>query len=204
MNSILGRDTLSLGPANLYVKKRFVAGVETDWESATGWTYLGLTESAVFRSSTTKTDLSASQRGTRAADKAVSAQNVQIEVGLGQPTLERLEIIQQGLKLERDPGTGEITQWKIVSVLGERDSDAAVEMWLKFVEIDRGSEMPGKTHTVYAKASPATESVELTFDAAAQRFFSVMFEAYLNDSGLYPVSFVSGSVTQYAYAWSAE
>jgi len=41
MNSILGRDTLSLGPANLYVKKRFVTGVETDWES-TGWTYLGI------------------------------------------------------------------------------------------------------------------------------------------------------------------
>lgn len=202
-NSFLGNDYLQLGPANVYVKKRFVNSVETDWASASDWVALGDSESTTMRQIVSKTDLTASQRGTRPADKVVTAQQVQFETSLGKAYLERLESIQQGLRLERNTA-GEVTQWKIVKVLGERDSANNVELWVKVVEFDAGAESTDPLKTTYAKVAPSSDQVELVYDAASQRFYNVMFEAYENDEGSYTVSYVEDGVTRYAYCWSAE
>ena len=201
-NSILGRESLDLGPANVYVKKRFDNSIERDWESDSDYVFLGKSEMTMIRVITTKTDLVASQDGTRPSDKVVTAQQVQVQVNMGQPTLERLQDIQQGMRYELDT-SGDIEQFKIVDVLGERDSDANVELWVKVVKINAGVESTDELDTIYCKAAPATDQVELTYDAATQRFYAVTMEAYKNESGSYAVSFVENGATKYAYAWSA-
>lgn len=202
-NSLLGSEYLNLGPANLYVKPRFVNEVETDWADESDWIFLGKTESSTMRVITGKTDLTASQDGTRPADKVVTAQQVQFETNLGQAYLERLEYIQQGLRIEKD-SSGDVTRWMIVKVLGERDSDAAVEFWVKLIEFDRGAESTDPLKTVYAKCAPMTDQVELAFDASTQRFYGVMFESYENNEGDYTVSFTEDGVERFAYCWSGE
>lgn len=198
MNSILGKDDMVLGPGNLYIKPFTIDGNPTDWKDESDWIEMGLTESTIFRILTTKADLLASQKGTRPANKVITAQQTQIEAGLGEATLERLEQVQQGLSITRDTA-GEMTSWKIVNVLGQRDSDKY--FWVKFVELDGGVESVLPFDTLYAKAAPSIESAELTFDAATQRFYTVMFETYLNDTG---PGAVKDDKNRFAYVWSAD
>jgi hypothetical protein len=203
-NSILGNNFLTLGPANMYYKKRFDSdGNETDWESDSDYVFAGKTESATLRLIMTKTDLMASQDGTRPSDKTVTAQQAQLETSLGQSTLERLEFTQQGLRVERN-SAGDVTRFLYVDVLGERDSDTNVELWVKFVEIERGAESTNPLKTTYMKAAPQTEQTELVFDAATQRFYGLMFEAYKHDAGDYVVTFQEDGVDKYPYYWSGE
>lgn len=196
--SILGRNQLDLGPANVYIKSLVVDSVATDWADDTDWIDLGYTESLTMRMLTTKADLMASQVGTRPADKVITGQQVQIETSLGKAYLERLENIQQGLQLVKETD-GTVTQWKFVKKLGQRDSD--VFFWVKVVKFNAGAESTDPLDTAYAKASPASDTVELTFDAATQRFYAVMFEAYENDEGPYAVVGENGEP---AYSWSGD
>jgi len=195
--SILGKESLELGPANIYVKPLIVSSVATDWADVSDWIYLGETESSTLRLITSKTDLNSSQKGTRPADKVVTGQQAQIETNLGQAYLERLEEIQQGLYLKK---TGEtVEQWQFTKRLGEQDSD--VLFWVKMVKINAGIESTNLLDIAYMKAAPMTEQAELTFDAATQRFYGLLLEAYENDTGAYAVSDDSGRP---AYAWSGD
>ena len=89
--SFLGTPDLELGPCNIYVKQP----ITLDWDDESGWTDLGLVENILWRRIASKTDLVAAQRGTRPADKVITAQQVQIEANLGQAFLERLELVVQ-------------------------------------------------------------------------------------------------------------
>ncbi len=196
--SILGRNSLDLGPANLSVKALFIASVETNWADESDWIDMGLTESSTLRLITSKTDLNASQEGTRPADKVVTAQQVQIETNLGEPFLERLELVQQGLVVEKDT-PGVVEQWMIVKRLGQRDSD--VEFWARLIKVEDGVQSTDINNIVYIRAAAMNDNVELVFDAASQRFYGVLFEAYLNDKGSFSVAAADGA---FAYAWGGD
>jgi len=197
-NSILGQTRLDLGPANIYIKPVLEGTVETDWNDVSDWVDLGYTESSTFKTMITKTDLTASQVGTRPADKVVTGSQAQIETSLGQSYLERLENVMQGLELTRNTA-GDITQAKFVSRLGQRDS--SVLFWVKFVRFNDGAESVNPLEIVYMKAAPASDSIDLTFDASTQRFFGVMLEAYANNEGTYSVSGANG---EDCYYWTGE
>lgn len=197
-NSILGRRQLDLGPSNVYVKPLFISSVETDWADNSDWIDLGFVESLTQRFINTKTDLNASQEGTRPADKVITGQQAQIETNLGQPFLERLELIQQGLTLIKD-SAGLITQWQFGKRLGERDSDTF--FWVRAIKIERGIESVDLLDRSFMKAAAMSDTVELVFDAATQRFYGVLFESYLNDTGAFSVVDTEG---RFAYNWSGD
>ena len=191
--SFLGTPDLELGAANVYVK----SPISLDWDDESGWVDLGLVENILWRRIASKTDLLAAQGGTRPSDKVITEQRVQIEAGLGQAFLERLVLVVQDLKLEK---TGDVVnQWMIVNKLGERDSQA--RFWLRVIKINAGIESADPLDRAYSLVSPMSETVELTYDAATQRFFGLLFEAYLNDDSAsnFPVSHSDG---EFAFAWS--
>ena len=181
-----------MGPSNIYIKP-IASG---SWNLNTLWLSLGLTESVIFRTITTKGDLKASQKGDRPYDKVIIAQQCQIEAGLGQAALEILEDVAQGVSLIRNTANA-ITQAMIVNKLGARDRENL--FWVKIVELDGNVESTNPLDEVYMLASPSSETVELTFDATTQRFWGTMFEAYENEDLATRVVDGDGNV---AYAWT--
>lgn len=192
--SIFGKNSGSIGPLNLYVKD-----IDTgSWDVNTGWLSLGETESATIRDIVSKADIKFSQEGDRPADKVIIAQQVQLETSLGKPYLERLELVKRGLSLQRNSALA-ITQAMITKRLGERDSTNF--FWLKAVEIVDGIESTNMLDRLYMKVACDTETTELVFDAATQRYHGLIFNAYLNDNAIVGVFDSAGRA---AYAWTGD
>lgn len=190
--SIFGKNQGSLGPANMYVKPI----TNSAWNVNTGWLDLGPVESTTLRDMVTKADIKFAQEGDRAADKVITAQQVQFETALGKPYLERLENIKQGLSLTRNTALA-ITQGMLSKRIGERDSNKF--LWIKIVEFVDGEESVNPLDILYAKVAASTESTELVFDASTQRYHGVMFDAYINDDVTVGVFDTAGRA---AYCWT--
>lgn len=197
--SLLGSPQLDLGPANIYLKQRFINSVETDWDSDSDYLSAGKTESTTLRLITGKTELKSSQGGERPDDKVVTSQQCQVEAALGQATLERLALFQQGIELIKN-SAGDIVRWMFTKKLGQRDSDN--QFWVKVIKINAGVESTDPLEISYMRASPSTDSVDIVFDSATQRFFGTIMEAYENVDGDYPV--ISPDTGAAAYIWSKE
>jgi hypothetical protein len=169
-DSAFGKTDFAFGPGKLY------------WDTETGGENmdLGGTDQIKITMSTKKIELKESQAGDRPADRAVSAQVVQISCGLARATLERLEQVVQGFHLETNTA-GTVTRIWGSDVIGQRDS--AILKQLTFVEIIDGVESTDPFCIIdFWKAAPMTESTELVFDATTQRYYGVMFECYKDDT----------------------
>lgn len=164
-----GSSELEFGPCNLY------------WDTATGGVNLDLGgfDSVKVTMGTKKIELKEAQAGDRPADRAVSSQTVQITCGLSRATAERLAEVFQGFHTEEDTA-GNITRIWLSDRMAQRDSSIVKQMTLKVIR--EGAESTEELDIVdFWKVAPMTESVELVFDAASQRFFGVVFECYKDD-----------------------
>lgn len=164
-----GSSNLEFGPCNLYFD------TETGGENLD----LGGFDSVKVSMSTKKIELKEAQAGDRPADRAVSSQVVQITCGLSRATAERLAEVFQGFHLETN-SADEVTRIWLSDRMAQRDSDIVKQMTLKVIR--DGAESTDPLDIIdFWKVAPMTESVELTFDAATQRYFGVVFECYKDD-----------------------
>lgn len=164
-----GSSLLEFGPCNLY------------WDTETGGDNLSLGgfDQVKVTMGTKKIELKEAQAGDRPADRAVSSQTVQITCGLSRATAERLAEIFQGFHLEKDTADVVTRIW-LSDRMAQRDSSIVKQMTLKVIRA--GAESTDPLDIIdFWKVAPMTESVELTFDAATQRFFGVVFECYKDD-----------------------
>jgi len=190
--SIFGKNSGSIGPANIYIKP--VA--DGDWDLDTGWQFLGPTDAIKVRDMVSKAEIKFIQEGDKAADRVIVGQQTQIETSLGKPYLERQEDIKRGLSLIRNSALA-ITQAMITKRVGEKDS--ANLFWVKVIEFVNGIESTNKLDTIYMKAASSMDTTELVFDAASQRYHGVIFEGYINDD---PIVGVFDSAGRAAYLWT--
>jgi len=168
--SAFGSQNFAFGPGKLY------------WDSATGGENidLGGTDQIKITMSVKKIELKESQAGDRPADRAVSAQVYQISCGLSRATVERLEAIVQGFHVEKDTAGNPTRIWGS-DVMAQRDSDIVKQLTFKAIRDGEESDDPLDIIDFW-KAAPMTESTELVFDAATQRYYGVMFECYKDDA----------------------
>jgi hypothetical protein len=167
-NSLLGKLVPDLGPANVYT--------ESD-ESGEADLLLTPCDSVKITHGTDQADLMEADNGTQPVDSVVTGHNILIAFGMSRATLIKLEAVQKGLNLRRDTA-GNIVGLEFASAIGLRDSSVAKR--LTVVEVEGGVEqrkVPGRVlHFVFA--APRTDAVELTFDAASQRYWATTFRAY--------------------------
>lgn len=165
-----GSSLLEFGPCNLY------------WDTETGGedVNLGGFDAVKVTMGVKKIELKEAQAGDRAADRAVASQTVQITCGLSRATAERLKEVFQGFHTEEDTA-GNVTRIWLSDRMAQRDSSIAKQMTLKVIR--DGEESTDPLDIVdFWKVAPMTESVELTYDAATQRFFGVVFECYIDST----------------------
>lgn len=165
-----GSSLLEFGPCNLY------------WDTETGGANLDLGgfDAVKVTMGVKKIELKEAQAGDRAADRAVSSQTVQISCGLSRATAERLSEIFQGFHTEENTA-GEITRIWLSDRMAQRDSDILKQLTLKVIR-DGVESIDPLDIIDFWKVAPMTESVELTYDAASQRYFGVVFECYKDET----------------------
>ncbi len=169
--TLLGGPQLALGPCSIF------------WDSATGGadSDLGGFESLILRYSNEKTDLIEAQGGTGAQDKVVTAVVCQIELGLSRATAERLADVVQGIKIEKD-SAGNVIRLTAASLIGQRDSD----IWKQLTVYDwvSGKQSTDPLDIFDFWLGAPMGNLELTFDAATQRFAGTLFECYKSPNHL--------------------
>lgn len=172
-NSLFGRAEMSFGTANVYF----------DTGSGGGNVYLGQFDSLTISKKVTKVDLMESQAGAAPADKAVSSQNYTLSLGMSRATVDRMEKIVQGFKVDRDT-SGQPQRLFLSSVIGQLDSSIVKQ--LTVIEIIDGIEADPVTlpfHIWYfPKAAPMSDSTELVYDAATQRYYKTTFQIYVDEN----------------------
>lgn len=171
-SSFFGSDSLEFGPCNLY------------WDTATGGDNLALggVDQVTVTIQTPKIELREAQAGDRPADRAVSAQIVQISCGLSRANVEKLNAIQQGFTIEENTAE-EVVRIHLSDIIGQRDSDIVKQLTAK--KINAGEETTDPLEIIdFWKVAPMTESVELVFDATTQRFYGVVFECYKSEDNV--------------------
>lgn len=171
-DSILGGGTFSFGPSNLYF----------DTDSAGADIFLGFFDSLIFRWGVQKIPLVSAQTGSEPDDMAVSGHLAELELGLAQATLERLEQTVQGFVLERVVTVPK--RFHGSSVIGQRDSSIRKQATL--FNIVNGVESIAPLDIIDFWFLAPTATAEWTFDAATQRFVKVAFKAYRRDDKLDP------------------
>ena len=170
-DTAFGGSQLALGPCSV------------DWDTASGGDNLslGTFQAVIVRDSTEYTDLVESQQGTGAADKAETAHSCQVEISMARPTAERMAAIFPGITIETNTA-GDVTRMMSSKRIGQRHSDIWKQMtlteWVNGIE----SVLPLRIVDFW-NAAPMG-NLELTFDAASQRFVGNVFECYKNDSEL--------------------
>ena len=171
-NSILGSEILgrNLGPCNIYF----------DIESGGANIYMGKTDATTIRKTTEKTDLVTSQDGAGRADAVITTETWEVEFGMAQATLERLAAIDESIDLVMSGPN--IVGAHFSSVIGNGDLDNAKKM--KIVRIKDGEDSADPLDTITFYKARITPSVELTFDAATQRFSSTMAFIYKSSDNL--------------------
>ncbi len=191
--SFLGGPNTELGPVKIEVKP-----VEIDWADESGWLNIGKTQSSTFRRIMAKADHLTSQDGTEPSNRTVTGQRTEFEAPLGQPHLERLQLLVQDLKLVESGG--EIKQWMFVNKVGEDDLSRL--FFLRATKIVGGKLSTSELQKLYMLVAFQTETAELVYDAATQRFFGLIFRGYFNndENSGFPVQHPDG---EFSNAWSA-
>lgn len=157
--------------------------------------YLGGTDAVTIKWKINKADLKISQEGDSASDRAVTGYEVSIEMGIAQPTLERLDAIVQGFIAQFNT-VGNHKGGAFVLPIGQMDSEIAKELHL--IRIVKGVESSDPLdHIRIYRAVPVTDS-EVKYDSSSQLFIKQTFNAYIDKtrkvSGA-PVIFTVGDVT---------
>lgn len=167
-DSILGREVMTLGPAN------------AEWSTESGGDNidLGGFDSLRIGMVIGKTGLREAQSGDQDADKVVTSQIYTVSMGLSRATLERLELV-EGIELERDT-LGNIIKFSGVHVVGRRDSSAWKQLTVyEIIDGIPATEEDDPLHVLdFFRAAPMNDSVELSYDAATQRYFPFVFNVY--------------------------
>jgi hypothetical protein len=157
--------------------------------------FLGRTDATTLKWKVNKADLKASQEGDSPADRAVVGYEVSIEMGLAEPTLERLDRIVQGFIAQFD-SSGNYKGGAFTLPIGQSDSEIANTLHL--IRIVKGQESSDVLdHIRIFKAVPVTDS-EVKYDASSQLFMKQTFNAYIDRTKKVngaPVIFVVGDVT---------
>lgn len=172
MDSLFGKAELSFGPCNIY------------WDTESGGENLNLggVDQLTVSKSVTKLELREAQAGDRPADRAVTAQIYQVSCGLSRATVERLEQVVQGFEVQRD-SDNDVIRLFLSDIVGQKDSSIWKQMTL--IEIVDGIESTNPFEIWdFWRAAPMSESVELVYDAATQRYYGVMFECYRSPAHL--------------------
>jgi hypothetical protein len=185
-STFFGGAQLALGPASV------------DWDTASGGASLslGTFASVIVRDTTEYTDLVESQQGTGAADKAETAHTVQVEVSMARPTAERLAAVFPGITIETN-SAGAVTRMVGSKRIGQRHSDIWKQMTV--TEWVSGAVSVAPLRIVDFWYAAPMGNLEITFDAATQRFVGNVFECYKSDTQLdasnYPTFWKTREVT---------
>jgi len=170
-STFFGGANLALGPASV------------DWDTASGGEDLdlGTFQSVIVRDSTEFTDLVESQQGTGAADKVETAHTCQVELSFARPTAERMAAVFPDIVIETNTA-GAVTRMSGSKRIGQRHSDVWKQMTVTEWVSGAKSVLPLRIVDFwYAAAVP---NIEITYDAASQRFVGAVFECYKNDDEL--------------------
>lgn len=160
---------------------------DIEWDTATGGTNtdLGYFDSVSVKISAEKTDLKFAQSGTAPANRVVTGASMTIEAGLGKVTPERLEKLLQGFDaLPNTAGTTVGYVWG--PAIGQRDSDIWKQVTLTRSFSQVKSTNPMDAIDVFRCASEIT--MEVSYDAASQRFVKMKIVAYPSPDHLHPVT----------------
>ncbi len=173
-DGLFGKTELSFGPAQVF------------WDSATGGldVDLGGVDSVTVTKSVTKIELREAQAGDRPADKAISAMTYEITLGMSRATIFRLENVVQGFEVQRDTANNPVRFFG-VDLVGQRDSSIAKQLTVHEIVDGQLSSNPLEI-TDFLKVAPSTESTELVYDAATQRYYAVAFLAYKSETIVSP------------------
>lgn len=160
-----GEEEFSLGPANAI------------YDTASGGENLlvGDTDQFTLMYGVEKADLVSSQGGTRAQNKVQVADYCELNFGLAQAGLERMEAFQQGFRVKRNM-SAEITGFCFSSGIGTRDLNIAKQM--RFVAIKDGQNSTEPFDYVDIWKFAPTGTVEQTYNAGDQRFVQIAGTGY--------------------------
>lgn len=160
-----GSDEFSLGPANAI------------WNTESGGDNLevGDTDQFVLRYGVEKADLMSSQGGTRAQNKVQTADYCELDFGLAQAGLERMEAFQQGFRVKRNL-SGVITGFAFSSGIGTRDLNIAKQ--LRLIAIKDGQNSTEDFDYIDIWKFAPMGSVEQTYNAGDQRFVQITGTGY--------------------------
>lgn len=157
--------------------------------------FLGGTDATTLKWKVNKADLKISQEGDSAADRAVTGYEVSVEMGLAQPTLERLDAIVQGFFTQLDSNAN-YKGGAFTLPIGQMDSEIAGELHL--IRIVKGAESNDSLdHIRIYRAVPVTDS-EVKYDASSQLFVKQTFNVYVDKTRKVngaPVIFTVGDIT---------
>ena len=171
-NSVLGKDTFSFGPANFFV----------DTNSGGADIFLGFFDSLILRWGVQKIPLVSAQTGSEPDDMAVSGHLAELELGLAQATIERLEQTVQGFVVERVVGVPK--RFFGSSVIGQRDS--SIRQQATLFEIENGVQTVDPLGIIDFFFVAPTATAEWVFDASSQRFIKASFKVYRREDILDP------------------
>lgn len=169
--TFFGGPRLALGPAS--------AG----WDTSSGGDNLslGLFQSLIVRDTTEYTDLTASQKGTGRADASETSHTCQVEISFATPTAEIMAATFPGITIIKN-SAGDVIQMCGSKRIGQRHSDIWKQMTC--TEWVGGKESNGPLRIVdFWRAAPMG-NLEITFDAATQRFVGNVLECYENEDEL--------------------
>ncbi len=156
---------------------------------------LGFTDATSLKWKVNKVDLKASQMGDSPADRATTGYEVSVEMGLTNPTLERLDRIVQGFIAQFDVNAN-YKGAAFVLPIGQFDSEIANELHL--IRIVNGAEsIDPLDHIRIFKAVPVTDT-EVKYDASSQLILKQTFNAYADYTKKIngaPAIFAVGDVT---------
>lgn len=139
---------------------------------------LGKTDQVVFRREIGKTGLTFSQAGDQDDDAVVTSEVFEVEMSLGQATVEVWEQSVQGINVVRD-GSENITRVNFSSALWQKDRENAGELQLK--ERVNGQVSSDPLRRVTIPVAIPQNNVELTYDATTQRYVGALFKVYVSD-----------------------
>ncbi len=170
-NSFLG-GPLDSGPCNATLG---TASGETEIS-------LGEFENVSLKYGSEKTDLFTAQGGTAPQDAVISGSFCDVEISMAQGTLERLAATVQGF--ETNESGGSIVGFSFGPSIGERDLSIAQQLTLVRVVDSIESTDPLDTIDIWKLAFNA--NIEMTYDAATQRFIALAGRAYRSSVHLSP------------------
>lgn len=143
--------------------------------------YLGDYDALGVKIGLEKQELKGALKGATRADKAINGYKCDIELGLVNSSLARLEAVMQGFILNRDSTTGAIKGAGFSVPIGQSDSDIWDELHVyRMVSIGVESTDP-LDHLVIPLAAPMTDA-DTKYDASTQLTFKTAFTGYIDEN----------------------